>query len=62
MKVDYSPAAIAARLRAVAEMTDYRPENRLRTKIDYSPEGIRSRLDEVSRLLALCRALESKAG
>jgi hypothetical protein len=59
--VDYSPAAVRARLREAAENTDLRQDLRLRYKVDYSPAGVRARLEEVEALRRACAAL-ARAG
>ena len=55
--VDYSPAAVKARLSEAANSTDLTPEKRLHYKVDYSAAGVRSRLEEVERLRRACVAL-----
>jgi hypothetical protein len=57
MSVDMSPAAISARLRHAAELSDLRTEMRLAFKVDMSPAGISARLREVERLRRLCLEL-----
>lgn len=59
MSIDMSPAAVSARLRRVAELSDLRSDRRLREKIDYSPEAIDRRLRKVSALRRLCLTLAS---
>lgn len=54
MTVDYAPAAIEARLRAAAALTDLRPERRLHGKIDYSAEAVSGRLRLVEELRRAC--------
>ena len=55
--VDYSPAAVSARLREVARLSDLRPENRLAYKVDMAPAAISRRLRMVSDLRRDCLAL-----
>ncbi len=55
--VDYSPAAVSARLRQVARLSDLRAENRLAYKIDMAPTAISRRLRIVSDLRRDCLAL-----
>jgi len=59
MSVDYSPEAIEARLRQVAELTDLHADRRLHPKIDYSPEAITRRLQQVEALRRACVELAS---
>ena len=56
-EVDYSPAAVSARLREVARLSDLRPENRLAYKVDMAPAAISRRLRMVSDLRRDCLAL-----
>jgi len=55
------PAAVAERLRRVAELADLDPRRRLDTKIDYSPDAITRRLRMVARLSDLCRSLGNRS-
>jgi hypothetical protein len=60
--VDMSPAAVTARLRHVASLSDLTPERRLDAKLDLSPAGITRRLAEASDLLQLCQTLAASRG
>lgn len=55
--VDYSSAAVSARLREVARLSDLSPEKRLSYKVDMSPAAISRRLRLVSDLRRDCLAL-----
>jgi hypothetical protein len=55
--LDMSAAAVTARIRAVSDLADLRPEHRLYGKIDMSAEGVTRRLREVSELRDLCLEL-----
>ena len=61
MSTDMSPAAVSARLRRAAELSDLRMDRRLDAKIDYSPEAVDRRLRKVSDLRRLCLNLASSA-
>ena len=56
-RVDYSPAAVTARLKEVSRLSDLRPENRLACKVDMSPAAVTRRLRKVSMLRRSCLAL-----
>jgi hypothetical protein len=53
-KVDMSPRAVSARLRAVSECSDLDSSRRLDAKINLSPNAISERLATVSALRDLC--------
>lgn len=57
MTSEMSPAAVSARLRAVARLSDLRAERRLDTKLDMRPAAITRRLRTVGSLTALCLKL-----
>ena len=57
---DMSRAAVSARLREVARLSDLRVEHRLATKVDMSPHGVSKRLHTVEQALALCRKLAAR--
>jgi hypothetical protein len=52
-----SPAALTARLRRVAALSNLGTERRLEAKVDYSPAGVTLRLAQVAALHRLCMAL-----
>ncbi len=56
-RVDYSPAAVTARLREVRRLSDLTTENRLACKVDMSPAAVTHRLRVVSMLRRGCLAL-----
>ena len=55
--IDYSPAAVTARLKEVSRQSDLRTENRLAYKVDMSPAAVTHRLQVVSMLRRDCLAL-----
>ncbi len=57
MTVDYSPAALGARLGQVADATDLTAERRLDARIDYSEAAVTRRLRTVASLHRACRVL-----
>lgn len=57
MSVDYSPEAIARRLREAAREVDLRPDRRLDAKVDYRPAAIGRRLRTVADLTDACLRL-----
>lgn len=59
--IDYTPAAITARLRRASAMADLRTERRLDAKLDMTPRGVTSRLRQVEQLRRLCVQL-ARAG
>ncbi len=54
MSVDYSPAAVERRLRAMSALCDLRSERRLWAKIDYSPAAVTARLRQQAMLRRAC--------
>jgi len=62
MSADMSPAAVSARLREVARLSDLRAERRLATKVDMRPEAVSARLRQVQQLRALCLSVRATEG
>lgn len=56
-KVDYSPAAVTARLREVGRLSDLSTGKRLANKVDMSPSALSRRLKTVSMLRRSCLKL-----
>ncbi len=57
MSIDYSPAAVTARLREVSRLSDLATEKRLACKIEMSSAAVTRRLRVVSMLRRDCLAL-----
>lgn len=56
-QVDLSPAAVVARLRAAAALSDLTSSRHLATKVDISPGAVIRRLTQVAELRRLCLRL-----
>jgi hypothetical protein len=52
--LDMSAAAVTARLQAVSDLADLRPERRLDAKLDMSAHGVTLRVRDASELRDLC--------
>ena len=60
MSVDMSPAAVSARLRAVAAVSDLRVDRRMDAKLDMRPDAISARIRAVGQLNRLCLKLAER--
>lgn len=54
-EVDYSAAAVSARLVAQSRSSDLRTSKRLEAKVDMAPAAVTARLRRVSQLRDACR-------
>jgi hypothetical protein len=57
-RLDLSPRAVTARLRAASALADLRPEHRLDAKLGLTAAGITARLKLASELRDLCARLQ----